>query len=807
MVRGSLLATAPVRLLAWCPSRTGCQDILTRLIDRGRSSLESGRSWLAGGRRSRRPPMRGGRRPFRVDLTDPSLPALLVTLAGIATLVIGTVAMQATPLDFTVLGALGGVVSQLGTTLPAAVSIGLAATLEVLCGAVLIRIIRRSAFTSLGEATLFGLVGAVAKDTMLLLSLGAVGHFNGLSVVLVDVCLLAATVLLRPFIQRPAIDPRIADPTSPTSRMGIAWLLPVVIWAIPLTLQLASPVVPFLDVLPNHVAPVEHIGTYASWDRLAVSPSPIYGPSRLFLGYAALLGALTAMTGLSAALAVAAFALPLTVLLAVGGYHVCRVLAGPTAAFWSLLTVPLTFTFLRLPDARATVLAFPLAAICLALTLPDPRDDTRRTTLGGRSRPILVAMALGAAVTVHPVIGSFAAAAVAILALSRAAPLRRAILAGLVGGGLVALPQAAIMLGFDLPSWVGLPAWPAGALAAAWLGGPAPRRGTLTELAAGPVIGLGPFVLGLVAFLAAAGAGAYAVLSLDPGVSGRLADSVAATILDYPLLLLGLLVAVLTVRSVGAWLLLGGVLLVGLAAMGVANVFPTETLLGRSIRFELPKSVGYWLPWATALAGALGLGWLWSRDAWPVLARAVFGVTFVVAAAFPYHVQSVEVLGIEEHRYAESAAIALSAAESGYWRGFRDTRLLVDADGAALIAAVRAEQASGRMGHTSTLLHLAPSFQQWVVTPLGVLTGVIETSATPDPEVSLHTAGGRLRDISSLAESLAEDPDYVVVEGLPDAAAKDSVITAAGYCPSAQGGSWTLYRAMDVSGRPVRGAL
>ncbi|MBA2489863.1 MAG: hypothetical protein H0V36_11205, partial [Chloroflexi bacterium] len=275
--------------------------------------------------------MPGRRRPFRVDLSDARLPARVLAVAGVITLMLGTIALQATALDFTVLGGLAGVVSQLGSTVPAAVSIGLAAALEIICGAVLIRIIRRSAFSSLSEAALFGLVGAVAKATVLLLSLGAIGHFNGLSVALVDVGLLVSAAFLRPFIQHPAVDPRIADPTSPASQLGIAWALPVVIWAIPVTLQLASPVVPFLDVLPNHVAPVEHIGAYASWERLAISPSPIYGPSRLFLGYAALLGSLTALTGLPAVLAVAAFGLPLAILLALGGYHLCRVLGGPTA--------------------------------------------------------------------------------------------------------------------------------------------------------------------------------------------------------------------------------------------------------------------------------------------------------------------------------------------------------------------------------------------------------------------------------------------------------------------------------------------
>lgn len=721
------------------------------------------------------------------------MPRLLVGISGIVALVVGILVMQESPLDFTVGGAFGGIVAQLGTTLQPAISMGLAAALDIAAGAVIVRLIRWSPYSSLSEAMLGGLMGAVAKDTVLLLGLGSIGHLTGLALALVDAALICVGLFLRPFLQRRDASQRPDRDAVASSIAGAGVLLPVLVWCIPVALQLASPVVPFLDVLPNHVAPVEHIRAFASWDELAVSPSPIYGPSRLFIGYVSFLGTLSGLTSLPAVLAVAAFALPLAVLVAAGGYHLCRMLAGPSAAYWSLLTVPLTFTFLRIPDARATVLAFPLAAAALALTLPERLDERRRSSLAGRSRPVLMAMAIGAAMTVHPVIGVFAAATVALLGLTRGTSLRRAILAGLAGGAAVALPQAAIMLGVETPAWAGLPAWPVGLALAAWLGGPGPRRGELTELAPGPSLTLGWFVVGLVALLGTVGAGAYAVLYLDPDAPDKLATSLISTILDHPMLIIGLLLAMVVVRSLGAWLLLGAAVLIGLGAMGAANLTPTETLLGRSIHFEVPKSVGYWLPWAVALAGALGLGWVWSRDAWPVLARSAIAAAFVVAAAFPQRIASVEVAGIEEHRYAESAAIALSEAENGYWLGYRDTRRLVDLDGAALIAAIRAEQAADRIGPRTTLLHLAPSFQQWVVTPLGVMAGVIETSATPDPEDSLHTAGGRLRDIADLPSLLSEDFDYVVVEGLATSAGHDAAIARAGYDVVAEGAVWRLF--------------
>ena len=58
------------------------------------------------------------------------------------------------------------------------------------------------------------------------------------------------------------------------TRPAAWWLLVVVVWAGPLIVQLASPAVPFMDVLPNHVAPVQHIHLFGSFDMLNTSPSP-----------------------------------------------------------------------------------------------------------------------------------------------------------------------------------------------------------------------------------------------------------------------------------------------------------------------------------------------------------------------------------------------------------------------------------------------------------------------------------------------------------------------------------------------------
>ena len=79
------------------------------------------------------------------------------------------------------------------------------------------------------------------------------------------------------------------------------------------------------------------------------------------------------------------------------------------------------------------------------------------------------------------------------------------------------------------------------------------------------------------------------------------------------------------------------------------------------------------------------------------------------------------------------------------------------------------------------VLHVAPSFQQWVATPLGVFAGVIETDATEDPEHSLHTVGGRLLDIKDLATLLPQNYPYLVVEGYGASNATLGAAAAAGY--------------------------
>jgi hypothetical protein len=671
------------------------------------------------------------------------------------------------------------------------VSVGLAAALELTAGAVLVRLVRWSPYGSFSEAVAFGLVGALVKDVFLLLALGGVGHFRPVALIVLDVMLAAGVLVLRPFLER--------EPEGGSASVGprlpsVAWVLPLVLWSIPVWLLLASPVVPAPDVLPTLVAPVQHVETFGSWDRLAVDPSPIAGEPRLSLGYVALLGSLTSLTSLPATLVVAGFALPLTVLLAAGSYHLCRLMGGRAAGYCALLLVPLAYAFLRLPDARPAVLALPLAAAALGLTVAEHRDGSRPSPLAGRSRPVLLAAAVGAAMIVHPPIGMFAAMTVLVLGLVREPAFRRVLLAGLLGALIAALPQVALVLDIDLPAWVGLPAWPLGLGVAAAVAGPGPRRGDLSEtLAPTGALGRGWLVLGALAVVAIAFAGSWLVLQLDPAAPRRLAPVVAAAATAFPVLLLALGVAVVMTREVRTWTLIGVALLVGVLGTLAGAAVPGDSLVGAMLRQDLPDAAGYWTPWILALAGGLGLGAMWRRDAWPGALRAGIAGAVISLAALPLPFRTVDGSRADEHHYAETAALVLHEAEDGGWPRFPDARRVIDADGTALVGALVREWRAGRVGPRTELLHVAPSFQAWVATPVAAWTGIFTTSASMDPEMSAHTAGGRLRGLDEL-EALPGPYRYVVVQGLRAAGPHDATVRAAGFRPIATGADWRLYR-------------
>jgi hypothetical protein len=726
--------------------------------------------------------------------------AILIDLAGVAGLMAfigGLVVLQdSRHLGFDPNAALQGVLGQLSVTLPAAILVLGATLLELAAGLVLVRLLRRGPFQSLGEAAVAAMVAAVIKDTFLLGTLGAFGAFRMPVLIGIDVVIIVAGLWLTPISTwtRPLLDVQWRSLAGGVGSWTIAALVAVV-WAGPMILQLASPVVPFVDVLPNYVGPVEHLRTFGWFSPLSATQSPIIGPSRTVLGYDALLGSLATMTNQSGALAIAGFILPQTVLVAAAAHRLAGALGTSATSIgpWALLAFALSQSFARLPDARGTVVVVPLICLGLAVAADTLRglDDVGGWRFG---RGPIMGLALGTATLVHPVIGFFAIVTVAIAALIRPRELASdAFVAGLTAG-FIAIPQLATMLGMSLPTLVlgvTIPvAVAVGVLVARAVEGSPRARAGLTRLAEIARIVVAVVVIG--GFVAALLVGP---LNLDrlPAAAGN----GLTLVLESSGLLLVVLAIGIALGSSGARspIVVAG-LAVGIGALLVTGVLPGNLgFLGDALRFEVPKTVHYWLSTIAAVGAASALAYAWQADRLPAFARAGLVATFVVIAAFPLRFgnsgddrnckadcASINAYHLGEHRYAETFAIDLKYAGSGFWVGYPDSRTVVDRPRQELLDALRKEIEAGGLQHDTPVLHLARTFQQWSSTPLGVFAGVNETSVSLEPEVSHQTVGGRLYGLDDLPGFLASaEYGYVVLEpnGLPDGLIQQ--IEAAGY--------------------------
>ena len=706
--------------------------------------------------------------------------AAFVGLAGIA---VGAVLLGPTDLGFDGAAARSALQSWIPITLPIAIVVLAASIADLGAGIVLARAVRGRPFDRLDEALLQGFVAAVVKDAVLLGLLAGFGLFSQSVLIGAHAAILAAGALrLRPVLGPDAIPPR----PGAVSPLGA---LIAVAWAAPIILQLASPVVPFIDILPNHVAPPEHLRAFGTLTHLTDTQSPIYGPSRIFLGYTALLGTITTGTGLPAGAALAGFILPSTLLVAVAIQRLATALGGRSMAPWALLTFAMTTSLARLGDARATVIVLPLVAWSLAVLAERLTADSGRIIWSERRvglplpDGVLVGLGLGAAILVHPVIGFLACLTVGIVVL--ATPDRVAGLAvpALGTAAVVGVPQAATMLGIALP-----PVALAGAVGLGIVVGvgldrsPAAVRVTLVTIgrlgaAAGAVLAIvmaGPVVR-------AAVAGAQPLVSV---VEVTFIASVVAVALRAP---------------AGRSLVLWAALAAGFGIAALTQLVPGEGsgLLGQALRFELPKTLQYWVPVFTALLAAGGLAALVTAERLSLIVRAVAIAAFLGTASLPLRTVPIDAFHLGEHRLSETLSIALRWAGTGFWTGFPDSRYVVDAPRREILDAVRGEVAAGRIGPDTPVLHVADSFQQWRSTPLGVFAGVTETDVTLDAIESIHTVGGRLHPMGDLAGLLASGRyPFVLFEPNPDelpAGIRDQIV-AAGYASVFANGQGELFR-------------
>jgi hypothetical protein len=709
-----------------------------------------------------------------------SLSVVLVVAIGV--LILGLEVVRTSPdWGFSYGGAINGILSQLPTTGLAAVLMAVATAANLLAGAVVLRLLGAPAFRSLSDVALAGFAAAVVLDAGALFLLGGIGLFGWPELLALHAAVAAAYLATR------GRRPLMAAPVRwRTVRPAAWWLLIAAIWAGPLIVQLASPAVPFMDVLPNHVAPVEHIRVFGSFSTLTTSPSPIYGPSRLMLGYVAFLGQLTTITNLDAILAEAAFALPLTVLMALAVRRLARDLFGGSAPYWVLLTFPLTFTFMRIPDARGTVVVFPLAALALSAIAVELRQRQRAPAGGGgqadraatppsRRPDLTLALALGAGFLVHPLVGLVAMTAAGGALILYPATLARRLVPALGGAAVLAIPQALTMGAIAAPAWVGA-AFIAAALATAFglafvVGAVCDRveRPAPTPTSPAPATARSSDWR-RAALLAVAIAAVLILanhLSVPSGDPTHPSDPAGELMVDFPhLVWLSLAGAAISImRPYRGWIVLGCGVAAGLAAWAASGLVGSANLTQQAVHYEVPKSVEYWLPVMLAIGAAGALAAL-CRLRWLAFGRPIAIAVFLVVAAYPINQPFAADMSVEiaEHPGAESIGLALREAQLGYWEGYPDARLIIDAPRQAVVDELRAEEQAGRLGPDTRVLHIASSFQQWSSVPIGVFTGAIETSISLQPELSIHTEGGRLLGFDQLEQELEAGYGYVVVE-------------------------------------------
>ena len=704
-------------------------------------------------------------------------------------------------------GAVNGILSQLAVTGPAAVLMAVATAANILAGAVALRLLGTPAFRSLSDLALAGFAAAVVLDAATLFLLGSIGFFGWPELLLLHATVAGAYLAARRRL------PLLAGPLRVRVwRPAAWWLLVVALWVGPLIVQLASPAVPFMDVLPNHVAPVEHIRVFGSFGTLTTSPSPIYGPSRLMLGYVATLGQLTTITNLDAILADAAFALPLTILVALAARRLAGLLFGGSASFWILLTVPLTFTFMRLPDARGTVFAFPLAALALCMVTSEFRARERPKASRSAATELSLTCAIGAGFLAHPLLGLVAITAVAGALILYPDRLARRLVPALGGGAVIAIPQVLTMAGIAAPAWAGamfilagigaafVLSYAVGSLADRFLPVPAATPegaagSAVTGTASRSTDWVRAILVGSALLFLAVVARRLIAASGDPA---NPSDPLGELMGDFPRLFWLCLggVALSILRLGRGWMLLGCGIGAALAAWAASGLVGNASLTEQAVHYEVPKSVEYWLPVMLALGAAAALAAIYRERRLGLLRPIAIGA-FLVVAIYPITMPLVQDVRIGEHRGAESLGLALREAEKGYWASYPDARRIIDGPRQEVVDMLRGEETAGRLGPQTRVLHIASSFQQWASVPIGVFTGAIETSISLQPELSIHTDGGRLLGFPQLPAELAGGYGYVVLE--PDGLSSDligqtkTLLSGAGYRPVWSNSRATVY--------------
>jgi len=577
-----------------------------------------------------------------------------------------------------------------------------------------------------------------------LVTLGPLGLYRPL---VLRVLLLGAVLALLatprpPVVRRP---PRRRDHTG-------AWLvvLSLALAVGPLMLlQLASPVSPFMDVLP-YVASVQKIVSFHFYDPFANDAAGLWAPSRQVAGSDALFSFLGIVGGVPGSLAITSLLVPFCVLQILGLYLVGRAAAGGLAGGMASLFFLTTFIWRRTADGRGTALAFVLVAFGL-LFLVARRRSGLRTVLGG--------LALGLAVAVNPLIGAcgmqVASLALLIAWLDLDLPIVGQVVA-LAGGSVLALPQVLIGTGTRANLALLPLAVAAGVLLLALAGRISARSATTPE--SGPTPRASP----LARVLTIGGLLAYVLWSHATHRTAFFGDDW----FGYAILLL-LAAGGLIAGVYGVWLHPERfpAAAVPAVAFGV-GLFDhmladprrfTGPLEMRSLASEVTtKMVYYWTPYWAALAAGVLFALLARRGRAAAIAFALLIVVYPlrhVAEPLDFDTAALSV--------AETWGFNLTTASRGYFAGYPDRHWVLDKHWSSVADVLRGEMDAGRIDYGTHVLTISTAID--TIEPalgLGVSIDLITPQFDPG---SIWNVGGRVRGRDALPAALAARPPYILL--------------------------------------------
>lgn len=635
-------------------------------------------------------------------------------------------------------------------------------------------ILRLDPALELPDAILGGAAGLWVLAYLLGQALGPSGLFRGPTLWLL--MLLGALWLWR---NPPRV--RLSAPSTGLKLALLAWGL-LAVGMLPL--QLASPVVPFMDVL-SYPASAQRIVTFGVYLPFDNDPYGWWGPyaqtPALELFYAMLaLGTHTHM----AVLAESAAMVPMAGLMFLGAWALGRAVFDDTAGGIASMFLFFTCLFRRAQGMRGTAVDFALVAVALAFFL-----DSRR-------RPVLFALGallLGTSVAWHAIDGGFAmiVAGAAIVWWFAARDWARAFagIACLAGAILVAVPEFAIGLAHPMP----YPLMPLiqmlGAaiivIAALGIGDGAPLNWERVRW----------FNLAAITLLI------WGILYRCALQPGSLFDQVSG---HLPILLvlamLGLIAAVCwSFMEPGAIPFCGMIavaLLLGVAEDSLDGVLRALALSASTQMMASDIGIklwDYWLPYFLIFPAGFLLSILYKRWSKPLTLAIVMAILI-----YPWHHYPEPVdYDSDEHSIPEQWGFNWWTAAQGYWAGQPERHWMFGPTELAMLNVLGQEIAAGRITIDTHVLYIAQNLSVWSTVQFPVFTGINSDPIEYDHvEGNLWEGGSRVRGPRELASALAAQPPYILEQVRLPPGFKDP---PDGYDVIFDGGYLKLYRRHDLS--------